>query len=147
MSSRPTYQEETALFTRKDGRGRGSDRGKEHGGMGFGDREQSERENQDRVFQSGGARGVPNSERYQNHWQREYRQSDEGYNCGKQGHYPRNFWSKRVEGNPPTSFKNESPREKDWDCEISFFVEEVDVVDVGRLMFPLNFKGMRLIRH
>ncbi|GAA0166020.1 hypothetical protein LIER_21273 [Lithospermum erythrorhizon] len=57
-------------------------------------------------------------------------QSDEWYNCGKRGHYAKNCWPKKFKGNIVTSFKNESPTEEDWDLETSFFVEEVDVVDV-----------------
>ncbi|GAA0160792.1 hypothetical protein LIER_17266 [Lithospermum erythrorhizon] len=46
------------------------------------------------------------------------------------GHYARNCWFKKVEGNVVTYFKNESLTEEEWDFESSFFAQEVDVIDV-----------------
>lgn len=132
MSSQPTIREETALFTdRRNGRGRGRGRGRGQGrGAGrFNSQERDVRGNQDRGFQSGGTRGAQNNRGGQNRWQQKDRQSEECFNCGKKGHYARNCWSKKIEGNVATSSKNEDAGEEDWNFDTSFFVEEKDIAD------------------
>ncbi|XP_074339850.1 uncharacterized protein LOC141677710 [Apium graveolens] len=132
MSSQPTIREETVLFIdRRNGRGRGRSRGRGRGrGFGrFNSQERDVRGNQDRGFKSGGARGAHNNRGGQNRWQQQDHQSEECFNCGKKGHYARNCWSKKIEGNVATSSKNEHDGEEDWNFDTSFFMEEKDIAD------------------
>ncbi|KAH0664433.1 hypothetical protein KY284_029364 [Solanum tuberosum] len=48
------------------------------------------------------------------------------YNCGKKGHYARNCWYKKAEGNVATSTQNKKDEEEIWDFETSYAVEETN---------------------
>ncbi|KAH0650219.1 hypothetical protein KY284_030131 [Solanum tuberosum] len=48
------------------------------------------------------------------------------YNCGKKGHYARDYWYKKAEGNVATSSQNQKDEEEIWDFETSYAVEETN---------------------
>ena len=48
------------------------------------------------------------------------------YNCGKKGHYARDYWYKKVEGNAVPSTQNKKYQEEVWDFDTSYVVEETN---------------------
>ncbi|KAH0718192.1 hypothetical protein KY285_014223 [Solanum tuberosum] len=54
------------------------------------------------------------------------RQMQMCYNCGKKGHYMRDCWYKKAEGNIATSTQNKKDEEEVWDFETSYAVEETN---------------------
>ncbi|XP_077232082.1 uncharacterized protein LOC143866437 [Tasmannia lanceolata] len=52
------------------------------------------------------------------------RQNNKCYSCKKRGHFARDCWSKRVEGNAATFTQNENDNENEWDFQASLAVED-----------------------
>uniref|UniRef100_M1AQ60 CCHC-type domain-containing protein n=1 Tax=Solanum tuberosum TaxID=4113 RepID=M1AQ60_SOLTU len=48
------------------------------------------------------------------------------YNCGKKGHYARDCWYKKSEGNVATSIQNKKDEEETWDFETTYAVKETN---------------------
>ncbi|KAH0658988.1 hypothetical protein KY285_027538 [Solanum tuberosum] len=48
------------------------------------------------------------------------------YNYGKEGHYAKDCWYKKDEGNVATSTQNKKDEEEAWDFDTSYIVEETN---------------------
>ncbi|KAG5578505.1 hypothetical protein H5410_058639 [Solanum commersonii] len=57
------------------------------------------------------------------------RQMEKCYNCRKKGHYAKDCWYKKAEGNVATSSQNQKDEEEVWDFETSYVVEETNQQD------------------
>ncbi|KAG5598025.1 hypothetical protein H5410_039257 [Solanum commersonii] len=54
------------------------------------------------------------------------RQMQKCCNCGKKGHYARDCWYKKTEGNVATSTQNKKDEEEVWDFETFYAIEETN---------------------
>ncbi|KAH0632703.1 hypothetical protein KY284_035489 [Solanum tuberosum] len=108
LSSFTIEDEDKALFSkRQDYQKREAEKSSRPGGDQKNQHQKSQRQNKQ-------AKGFNN------------RQMEKCYNCGKKGHYARDCWYKKAEGNVATSFHNQKDEEEVWDFETSYAVEETN---------------------
>ncbi|OMO79399.1 Zinc finger, CCHC-type [Corchorus capsularis] len=93
--------------------------------------------------QRGGAQPVRDKD--DNEEKRHRRLNDKCYNCGKVGHFARDYWFKQAQGNAATTSRGGNDSEEDWDFQVSFAVEEPEELATACTVEPEQETALSMV--